>query len=327
MPVSEINFLKMDGLGNDFVIIDARRRNVALTTEQVQKISARNNSKTGGCDQLIIIENSQKADCFMRIYNGDGGQVDACGNATRCVGYLLLEEGKKDEVTEVTIETNAGIFRVNRFPIMAGISNPRKINVVMKLPEFDFDKIPYNGPKDESVNKVVKEFLKRKGSKFATHKLFEKEAVLVNVGNPHIVFMLDNFDIVKKDWKEVGREIENLTELFPKRINVGFAGRPIKTDDAGDNTYHLELHVWERGAGATKACGTGACAAAAAFSGKEGTEKRYIIRQKGGELEISFTTRRPTRPKQDNSTSAFSGEKIMLMTGAVSEALPGTLEL
>ena len=245
-------FLKMNGAGNDFVVVEARSQPFAPQPAQVRAIADRGGRT--GCDQLIAIEPSQKADAFMRIWNSSGGQVDACGNATRCVGWLLLEEGRKDQAT---LETNAGMIGVER-------AGDRRVRVDMGPPRLDWLDIPLSQPMDTvSLDFSVEPNLALPGA--------------VNMGNPHVVFFVA--DVEALDVSEIGARVE-VDPLFPDKVNVGFA--EIKSKD------RIRLRVWERGAGLTQACGTGACAALVAACRRGLTGRSATIEMDGGELFIEW---------------------------------------
>jgi diaminopimelate epimerase len=227
----KLDFIKMNGAGNDFIIFDARKQALRLSAEQIRFLSARDNNVTKGCDQLLILRDSDKADVFMQIYNADGGEVDACGNATRCIADMLYKELGR---LPVTIETNAGVLR--------GVKQQDGyILVDMGAPKFEWRDIPLAMPLEEASAKIK--------TKFGL-----ENPVFVSMGNPHAVFFLEE---VPGDYEisKIGSQIENCTEIFPERVNVSFA----------KNTSNIiEAKTWERGAGLTSACGTGACAMLAA---------------------------------------------------------------
>ncbi len=252
-------FIKMDGLGNDFVIIDNRKSRLELSEEQVVELASRDNPQTGGCDQLIIIENSDKADCFMRIFNADGGQVDACGNASRCIGWLVGQELDKDNIT---IETLAGVLQ-------AEIAGERLVAVNMGKARLDWQEIPLAQEMDTLHLPVEEGGL--------------RDPVGVSMGNPHAVFFVDDTDAV--DLSVAGVKIEH-HPLFPERVNVGVA--QVMPPDASGNAV-IKLRVFERGAGETLACGTGACAATvAAIRRKLINGRKATVILKGGELQIEW---------------------------------------
>ena len=212
-------FHKMHGLGNDFVILDAREGAVAMDEARARAIADR---RTGvGCDQVILLEPSDVADVRMRIWNADGGEVEACGNATRCV---VAARGR-----QATIETDGGIAR-------GGDDGAGDVD--MGAPRFGWEEIPLAYAMDTAAMPVGWEDL--------------QEPAAVNVGNPHVVFFVDDADAV--DLARLGPLIEH-DPLFPERVNVNVASFE------GDA---IRLRVWERGAGLTLACGTGACATAVA---------------------------------------------------------------
>lgn len=211
----------MHGLGNDFVVIDARDRPVAIDGPRAQAIADRH---TGiGCDQIILIGPGADTDVSMRIWNADGSEVSACGNATRCVPVLVGRD--------VSIRTAAGVLHA----ALAGDG----ATVDMGLPRFDWDAIPLAYAMDTRAMPVAWGEL--------------ANPVAINVGNPHLAFFVA--DVAAVPLETLGPEIEH-DPLFPERINVNIA--QILSPD------HLVMRTWERGAGLTRACGTGACATFAA---------------------------------------------------------------
>ena len=249
--MSDSAFIKMQGLGNDFVIIDCRVAPVHLTPEKVRLISDRH---TGvGCDQLILIEPSTTADVFMRIHNANGGEVEACGNATRCVAKLLFGEAERDSVI---IETLAGMLH-------ATANENGQIAVDMGPPKFYWQDIPLS-EKHDTLHLPI------------DFGGLEKPTA-VNMGNPHCVFFVSNIEAV--DLPAVGPLLEK-HPLFPEHANIGIAKQ------LDDKT--IRLRVWERGAGITKACGTGACAAAVAGAKLGLTERSASVRLDGGTLQIDW---------------------------------------
>ena len=260
---------KMDGLGNDFIIFDKRKESTLLTKEQIIKISDRNNI---GCDQVILIEKDQKNDAFLKFYNSDGGEISACGNGSRCVSYLLMKENNKKKIT---LKTKSGILQ-------AELNDKNLITVNIGTPNFDWNKIP-----------LLKE-MDNKNLKIKINNNDGKEFIggfTLNVGNPHIVFFVDDFN--KFDLKEIGPKIEN-HNFFPEKCNVTLAS--IK------NKKHIKVKVWERGAGLTKACGTAACATAVSGAVLGLGERSTDIEFSEGLLNINW--------KLDNH---------IYMTGKVSE--------
>jgi diaminopimelate epimerase len=221
-------FHKMHGLGNDFVVFDARERAVAMDAARARAIADRH---TGiGCDQVILLEPSDIADVRMRIWNADGGEVESCGNATRCVALLGAS----------TIETKGGILTAS--------ANGSGATVDMGVPRFGWDEIPLAYPMDTARMPVGWEEL--------------QNPIAVNVGNPHVVFLME--DAAGIDLARLGPLIEK-DPLFPQGVNVNVAETRIGGMNIdGIRRPGLDLRVWERGSGLTQACGTGACATAVA---------------------------------------------------------------
>jgi diaminopimelate epimerase len=257
-------FHKMHGLGNDFVVIDARVDAVAMPAARIRAIT---NRHTGiGCDQLIMLEPSTIADAKMRTWNPDGREVEICGNATRAVAILL---GKA-----ATLETNGGQVSVS--PHDGGAT------VDMGEPRFDWEAIPLGYAMDTAAMPVGWETLETPAA--------------VNVGNPHVVFFVD--DAAAIDLARLGPIIEN-DPLFPDRINVNVA--------SVTGPSALTLRVWERGAGLTRACGTGACAAAVAGIRSKRVSSPVTVTLPGGDLTIAWSpgkTIRMTGP----ATHVFTGD-------------------
>ena len=238
-------FRKMHGLGNDFVIFDAREAPLKMDGAKVRALADRN---TGiGCDQLILLEPSDQADVRMRIWNGDGGEAEACGNAARCVALLLGGAS--------LIETQGGII--------AGSAGDDAATIDMGAPRFGWDEIPLAYAMDTAAMPVAWEDL---SNPFA-----------VNVGNPHVIFFVRAADAV--DLERLGPLIEN-DPLFPDRVNVNLAS-------VADGI--VRLRVWERGAGLTRACGTGACATAVAAISRKLVSSPVEVRLPGGPLRIAWT--------------------------------------
>ena len=247
-------FIKMHGLGNDFVVIDARARPLVLSDEQARAIADR---KTGvGCDQFIVIESPKngRADATMRIRNTDGGEVEACGNASRCVAQLLMREQDRDRVA---IDTPAGV-------IVAEDAGGGQIAVDMGPARLEWREIPLARAMDTLHLDLTLGSL--------------SDPVAVNVGNPHAVFFVPNAETI--DLETLGPQIERHA-LFPERCNVEVATVLSPT--------RIRMRVWERGVGITRACGTGACATlvAAARRGITGRKAELIL--DGGPLEIEWT--------------------------------------
>ncbi len=241
-----IAFTKMHGLGNDFVVLDARTSPLPAMTADVAR--ALGDRRTGiGFDQLVLLEPDDTHAFRMRIFNSDGSEVEACGNAARAVALLHGEP--------VTIATGGGPIALE--PTSGGA------RVDMGAPRFDWDAIPLAYPMDTARMPVGWESL--------------EAPMAVNVGNPHVIFLVDDADAV--DLGRLGPIIEH-DPLFPERVNVNVASL------AGPD--HLKLRVWERGAGLTRACGTGACATAVAAIRRGLVASPVRVTLPGGDLEIAW---------------------------------------
>jgi diaminopimelate epimerase len=252
-PKPARRFLKMHGLGNDFVVIDARQQPLALDDARARAIADRH---TGvGCDQLIVIEKPRDkgADAVMRIHNADGGEVLACGNASRCVADLLMKETGRDHVV---LETGAGLLDAER-------ASHGRVSVDMGPARLDWREIPLAKAQDTGKLDLALGPL--------------KDPVAVSMGNPHAVFFVN--DVTRIDIASLGPVLERHS-LFPERANIGVA--QILSPE------RIRLRVWERGAGLTKACGTGACAALVAAARRGLTGRKAVVVVDGGELEIEW---------------------------------------
>ncbi len=263
-----IPFVKMHGLGNDFVVLDGRAQ--ALPEVDNALAAALANRHTGiGCDQLILLGPSAAADFRMRIFNPDGSEVEACGNASRAVGLLHGAAAR--------VETLGGTIALA--PDGTGIS------VEMGEPRFDWDRIPLAYAMDTLNLPVAWEDL--------------TDPVAVNVGNPHVIFFTPDADAV--DLARLGPEIEH-DPLFPERVNVNVA--------TVTSRRSIRLRVWERGAGLTLACGTGACATAIGAMRRGLVDRRVEVTLPGGPLGIEW--------REDGQ---------IVMTGPATESFRGTFEL
>lgn len=248
-------FIKMHGLGNDFVVIDARNRPLGVGAAGARALA---NRHTGvGFDQLIIVEpaSDRRAAAFMRIRNADGGEVSACGNATRCVARLLFEDGAENEIV---LETAAGLITARHAD-----NNAQNYTVDMGPARDGWQDIPLAKACDTDHLPLSRGPL--------------ADPVGVNVGNPHAVFFVADAAAIALE--QLGPELEH-DPLFPERANIGVA----QIVDTGA----LRLRVWERGAGLTQACGTGACAAAVAAHRRGLTGRQVQVRLDGGNLDIEW---------------------------------------
>ena len=251
----EFKAFKMDGLGNDFVIIDQRHNQFNLTNSQIKKICDRNFI---GCDQLILIKKNEKNDADIEFFNSDGGTSNACGNGTRCVAYLLSKETNKNKIILGTKSGNLESKILEEKVVETKISPAKtKWNEIPLLKELNTINLNY-----KIVDKNNKQYF---------------GGTAVNVGNPHIIFFINNIEDF--DLKKIGPEIEN-DKLFPEKCNVTLA-KVI-------NKSLVKVKVWERGAGITKACGTAACATAVAGNINNLIEKITEIEFTLGRLSISI---------------------------------------
>jgi diaminopimelate epimerase len=257
MELRHIPFTKMNGLGNDFVMIDARSRAVRLPATAAGAIASR--AEGAGCDQVIVLEPSRTADVFMRILNADGSEVSACGNASRCVAVLLSPELGRDRLT---IETRAGTLD-------AEVLADGLVTVDMGIPRFQWDEIPLSRA-FEDTRAIDLTFPLPDGRHL-------KRPSVVNLGNPHCIFWVK--DTGSYDFGSFGATLEH-HPLFPERANISLAEVTSKTS--------LTLRVWERGAGLTRACGTAACAAAVAAARNGFTGRPVTVELPGGTLTIAW---------------------------------------
>ena len=273
-PSSGRFFIKMHGLLNHFVIVDARDDPWSPVEKEIVRIC---DVRTGvGGDQLIVLEPPRKSEAaaFMRILNVDGREVEACGNATRCIAWLLLEESKGDQVV---IETLAGLIDCRR-------TGDLEVSCTMGRVRTDWQDIPLAEEKDTGHIDLGSGPL--------------KNGIALNIGNPHVVFFVPDIDEI--DISSLAPAIQ-LNELFPNQVNVGFA--QMLSDE------HLRSVVYERGAGLTTACGSGACVAAYAAIARGLTDKRNVkVSMPAGDVQI-----------------AISDEGVATMTGPVAYCCSGFL--
>ena len=269
-----VPFLKMHGLGNDFVVLDARSRALDLPVERRRAIADR---RLGvGCDQLIVLEppTDRAADVFMRIYNPDGGEAGACGNATRCVASVLMDERNTDQVT---VQTISGLLESEK--VGDGV-----ISVDMGQALLDWRDIPVAGACDTNHLPVGAGVL--------------QDPVGTNMGNPHATFFVDDLDSVPI--ADLGPRLEHHA-FFPERANIGVA-QMVGTD-------RLRLKVWERGAGLTLACGSGACAAVVAASRRGLIDRKAEVMLEHGTLGVEWLR-----------------DGHVMMTGGIALAFKGELD-
>ena len=253
--MNDLEAYKMDGLGNDFIIFDNRKKSISLTESQIIKISNRNNI---GCDQVIFINKDESSNAFLKFYNSDGGEIAACGNGSRCVAYLLMKENNNKKIS---LRTKVGILQ-------AELNDKNLVSINMGQPNFEWNKIPL-------LKKMDYQNLKIK-----IDSIDGKEVIggfSLSIRNPHVIFFIEDFN--QFNLKEIGPKIENHS-YFPEKCNVTLAN--IK------NRKHVKIKVWERGAGLTKACGTAACAAAVSGAVLKLNERCIDIEFPKGLLNIDW---------------------------------------
>jgi len=272
-------FTKMHGLGNDFVVFDAIRQTVVLSPESIRQIADR---RTGiGCDQVLLVESSDRpgVDFRYRIYNADGGEVEQCGNGARCFALFVRDKGFTDKA-EIAVETLSGI-------ITPRILSSNQVEVNMGTPRFDPGQIPFtaNGIQTTYELDVAGQSI---------------SIGAVSMGNPHAVQVVN--DIESAPVSTQGPLIENHPR-FPLRVNAGFM-QIIGRD-------HIRLRVFERGAGETRACGTGACAAVVVGRQMGLVDDRVVVDLPGGRLDITWA----------------GGDKPVIMTGPALSVFEGEIDL
>lgn len=262
-PAMTRQFDKMHGLGNDFVIFDARQHPLAMSAPLAKAVADR---RIGvGCDQLIVLEPSAVADLKMRIWNHDGGEVQSCGNASRCV--VALTDARR-------LETGGGIVQ--------GSTDDGSIEVSLGVPGFGWDEVPLTYPMDTDPVPMGWGPLEK--------------PMALSVGNPHLVFFEDDVEVIDLD--RLGPSIEH-DPAFPERINVNVA--QVLSDGS------LRLRTWERGAGLTLACGTGACATAVAAIRSKRVTSPVRVSMPGGSLTVAWSPGAPVR-MIGAATHVFRGE-------------------
>ena len=283
--MNKLDAYKMDGLGNDFIIFDKRKKSISLTKDQIIKISDRGNI---GCDQVIFIDNDKSSNAYLTFYNSDGGEIAACGNGSRCAAYLLMKENNNKKIS---LRTKVGILQ-------AELDDKNLVRINMGQPNFKWEKIPLSKEMDN------------KNLKIKINSTDGKEiegGFSLSVGNPHIIFFVEDFN--KFNLKEIGPKIEN-HNYFPERCNVTLAS--IK------NKKYVKVKVWERGAGLTLACGSGACAALVASHRRGKCARRAYLIVDGGELIIEW--------RQTDGHVLMSGGVATAFSGILDESLAALVQ-
>ena len=270
----DIQFTKMHGLGNDFVVIDAISQPVSLSSQQVQFIADRHFGV--GCDQLLLVEESDNpaAEFRYRIFNADGGEVEQCGNGARCFAVFVRDQGLTSS-SVIPVETAGGLIELR--------IEGDQVTVDMGIPDFEPKSLPFLAEKPaESYDLVVNDV--------------EYAIGAVSMGNPHAVLSVDDVDTAPVE--RLGAAIES-HQLFPQRVNVGFMQIVSRNE--------IRLRVYERGAAETLACGTGACAAVAVGRYRGELDEQVSVRLPGGELKIRWPGEGQTLLMTGPATTVFHG--------------------
>lgn len=277
-----MKFTKMHGIGNDYVYVNCLKEEVKNPSELARFVSNRNFGV--GSDGLILIRPSEKADFQMDMYNSDGSQAEMCGNGIRCVGKYVYDYGLTDK-TQITVDTLAGIKYLD---LMVENGKVSKIRVNMGAPILTPEQVPVISPKNPAVDIPIEV----KGKEY--------QMTCVSMGNPHAIIFMDH--VKDLDIEEIGPYFENHT-CFPKRTNTEFV------EILDRNT--VNMRVWERGAGETLACGTGACATAVACVLNEKTENNITVHLLGGDLEIEWDRESNQIYMTGPATTVFDGELFL----------------
>ena len=274
----KIRFTKMHGQGNDFVVIDAVRQDVELTPERARRIADRHFGV--GCDQVLVVEKARTPDTDFRyrIYNADGGEVEQCGNGSRCFVRFVLDEGLTTK-REIRVETASGV-------ISPRLEDSGQVTVDMGAPRFDPRDIPFDAPRGEA--KLVYPL---------TVDSATVDVSVLSMGNPHAVQVVE--DVERAPVTIQGPLIEH-HPAFPKRVNAGYV-QPLSRS-------HVKLRVWERGAGETLACGTGACAAVVAGIRRGLLDPAVTVTTRGGDLKIRWLGQGHPVMMTGDAVRVFDGE-------------------
>ena len=275
----KLKFTKMHGAGNDFVVFDAINQTVDLSAAQIRRIADRHFGV--GCDQLLLVErsNNPEADFRYRIFNADGGEVEQCGNGARCFVRFVVDK-KLTQKTSITVETKSGLIK----PLL---ESDGRVTVNMGVPRFEPAEIPFDAPGRQLTYEI---------DVGGTNTVISA----VSMGNPHAVQIVENVDTAEV--LQQGPSIERHAR-FPQRVNAGYMQILDRT--------HIKLRVFERGAGETLACGTGACAAVVAGITRGLLDARVDVQTRGGVLTIEW-----------------QGENLpVMMTGPAENVFEGTLEI
>jgi len=270
-----IEFTKMHGLGNDFVVIDAISQTIDLSSQQIKAIADRHFGI--GCDQLLLVEKAENkaAEFRYRIFNADGGEVEQCGNGARCFALFVRQQGLTIN-DKIIVETSSGIIEL--------MVKGEQVTVNMGVPDFEPDSLPFlEENRSESYDLVVNDAVYAIGA--------------VSMGNPHSVMLVDNVDDI--DIETLGGAIES-HPMFPNRVNAGFMQILSRNE--------VRLRVYERGVGETRACGTGACAAVAVGRMLNKLDEQVIVHLHGGDLNISWSGEGDVLSMTGPATTVFQGK-------------------
>ena len=271
----EISFTKMHGLGNDFVVVDATSQPIELSMEQIRFLADRRFGV--GCDQVLLVEPPRQlnVDFTYRIFNADGGEVEQCGNGARCFARYVLDHGLTRK-TDIAVATRAGVITLH-------VEADGQITVNMGMPEFEPEEIPFQAEQRTEVYPLKLETA-------------EVEVGVVSMGNPHAVLQVEQVDTAPVS--SLGPQIE-AHERFPRRVNVGF----MQVVDR----QHIRLRVYERGAGETLACGTGACAAVVIGRQRGWLDDKVTVSLPGGNLKIQWSGEGHSVMMTGPAVSVFEG--------------------
>ncbi|MEJ0009552.1 MAG: diaminopimelate epimerase [Alphaproteobacteria bacterium] len=251
MAAQKTPFLKMHGTGNDFVVLDGRKRAVSIDSASAKRIADRHFGI--GCDQLVVLGESKKADVFMRIFNSDGSEISTCGNASRCVADLLMREGN---VAQATIETAAGLLVGMR-------AEGDSVTIDMGEPKWEWRDVPLSESRNTLHLGIAEGLL--------------MDPVAISMGNPHAIFFVRDLHHIRLG--EWGPKLEH-DRLFPQRANIS-AVQVVSPE-------YIKMAVWERGTGLTLACGSAACAAVVAGVRREILERKVEVDLPGGRLSVEW---------------------------------------
>jgi diaminopimelate epimerase len=273
--MTTIEFTKMHGLGNDFVVIDAVSQAVHLSREQVKAMADRHFGI--GCDQLLLVEkpSDPAADFRYRIFNADGGEVEQCGNGARCFAIFVRDKGLTDK-SIIPVETATGLIELK--------VEKDQVTVNMGIPDFQPESLPFVTEETKKTYNLVANGV-------------EYDIGAVSMGNPHAVLIVDDIDSTEVN--TIGASIESHKQ-FPKRVNVGF----MEIVNRGE----IRLRVYERGVGETMACGTGACAAVAVGRLLDKLDERVTVNLRGGKLLIEWPDDGESLYMSGPATTVFQGK-------------------